>query len=228
MSRNARDIPGYTPSRSSERANLNRLQDFGRRAVMTVSTAQELAKAFKRIGEAGATILIREGTYTLYSGLSSSYNDVHVIGLGKVELTARSGFTGSLLSLTGRRCEVRNIGLYDGNGSNNRMQALSVTGDYVRISGCRFRLCYQAILSTGAGVIIESCIVKNATASDYAIKATGTFTSITGNLVENSHTYDIESTGTNNALTGNCVNTLRYLAASGSVEAGNTGTITST
>lgn len=199
--------------------------DVSRDAIRLVTDSRALKLASRSLRD-GQYLLLAPGDYVLYDDLAFGQDDIHIIGLGKVNLKAGRDYPtrGASLSLSGDRCVVANIAFDD--AKNDGSAAVYMTGVDCKVLQCRFADCRQAVLISGNGALISGNRVEAADTDGMSI--TGDYARIHGNRVASSGTYDINASGDFAVMTGNITSTFRIQDSGGSsVESGNIGTKTS-
>lgn len=117
-------LPGY-PRKFSDKFRFTKYRSE-ETPVSTVIVAldgtgdhDDILAAINSLPSTGGKVLVKPGTYIVNGKISSSKNNVHLAGSGKVSTTliAKTNLNDGLINLTGASCSIRDI-TFDGNKAN--------------------------------------------------------------------------------------------------------------
>ena len=230
-------VGGDPALRQTSQALARTIESASNLGVVVGSKTGQLMRRIREMSAkttgVGGRILLGEGTYFVRSGATISVPGIELVGLGERTIFRRIVDDGqAMLTLAGAGIKLTGITFEDTTATR---PVILATGTYCEVHRCTFTSCDSPVTLAGAWQQVSECLVKvsrNASWSIHLVAATDC--SVQCNRIDGAPVGADEIYGDDTSarcsfvgnVTGNPGSVNYKGAGLGSVDAGNTGTVT--
>lgn len=161
-----------------------------------IRPGQSIERAIINLGDDGGRILLSEGTYPIEASITVDRPNVSIVAISPHRTLIKRTITTALplISVTADYVMISGI-RFDDSNATTPAAAVQLGGDYASVSNCRFDDCFHAVLVTGDWCRVSDNLIISS--DNYAIHATDASrrTQITGNRIASVAAYAVRVDG---------------------------------